>query len=87
MGQEHISYIQGYGKDIRIDFLCDPFEQSLETAQRIMKEFQGDPICSNPPPTILTDEEDLLEHVLLNEEGVDNYNIWSSLWGVDVMLP
>ena len=62
MGQEHISYIMGYAKEIRIDFLCDPFQPSLESAQRMMKEFQGDPIYSIPDPTILNDEEDLLLH-------------------------
>jgi myo-inositol 2-dehydrogenase/D-chiro-inositol 1-dehydrogenase len=60
MGQEHISYIMGYSKDIRIDFLCDPFETSLENAQKIMKEFQGDPVGDIQLPTILNDEEDLL---------------------------
>jgi myo-inositol 2-dehydrogenase/D-chiro-inositol 1-dehydrogenase len=63
MGQEHISYIMGYSNDIRIDFLCDPFQPSLENAQRIMKEFQVDPVIALHAPTMLTDEEDLLAHV------------------------
>ena len=63
MGQEHISYIMGYSNDIRIDFLCDPFGPSLDNAQRIMKEFQGDPLNNVPTPLILTDEDELLEQV------------------------
>lgn len=61
MGQEHISYIMGYSQDIRIDYLCDPFRPSLEKAQKIMKEFQADPLATVNEPTLLTDEEELLE--------------------------
>ena len=56
MGQEHISYILGYSSKIQINFLCDPFEPSLEKAQRIMQEFSGDPLVDNPDPLILTDD-------------------------------
>jgi myo-inositol 2-dehydrogenase/D-chiro-inositol 1-dehydrogenase len=62
MGQEHISYIMGYSSDIRIDFLCDPFEDSLENAKRVMKSFQLDPTARVHNPMILDDEEDLLQH-------------------------
>jgi myo-inositol 2-dehydrogenase / D-chiro-inositol 1-dehydrogenase len=67
MGQEHISYIMGYSQDIRIDFLCDPFEGSLQKAQQIMKEFAAnknmDPLTlPQPAPLLLTDEQDLLDH-------------------------
>lgn len=70
MGQEHISYMMGYSKDIRIDFLCDPFEGSLEKAQKIMKDFAvvGDPLVASAfdpyhEPCLLTEEQDLLNHV------------------------
>lgn len=63
MGQEHISYILGYSSKIQINFLCDPFEPSLEKAQKIMQEFSGDPLVDNPDPLILTDDNELLLHV------------------------
>jgi len=62
MGQEHISYIMGYSAEIRIDYLCDPFDGSLEKAQKIMKDFSGDPIAEKHNPCILTDEQELLHH-------------------------
>lgn len=69
MGQEHISYIMGYGHDVRIDFLCDPHQPSLDEARRIMKEFAskgGDPLVAikqqRQDPVLLTDEQDLLDH-------------------------
>lgn len=60
MGQEHISYIMGYSDDIQIEFLCDPFQPSLDKAQRMMKEFHADPLVSLNEPIIFTNEEDLL---------------------------
>jgi predicted dehydrogenase len=62
MGQEHISYIMGYSSEIRIDYLCDPFDGSLEKAQKMMKDFSGDPIAGIHDPCILKDEQDLLGH-------------------------
>jgi predicted dehydrogenase len=67
MGQEHISYIMGYSHEVRIDFLCDPYEISLKKAQNIMKEFAsqgGDPLVSKhqQEPLLLTDEQDLLQY-------------------------
>jgi myo-inositol 2-dehydrogenase/D-chiro-inositol 1-dehydrogenase len=70
MGQEHISYIMGYTKDIRIDFLCDPHEPSLEKAQKIIRDFANpnpNPVATSDSntfrdPRIFQDEEDLLEH-------------------------
>jgi predicted dehydrogenase len=62
MGQEHISYIMGYSNDIRIDFLCDPFEGSLDKAQKIMKDFAGDPLGIPNEPTLFSSEQDLLNH-------------------------
>jgi myo-inositol 2-dehydrogenase/D-chiro-inositol 1-dehydrogenase len=63
MGQEHISYIMGYSNDIRIDFICDPHEPSLEKAQKIIRESQLNPAMNLNvrEPIILRDEEDLLE--------------------------
>jgi len=63
MGQEHVSYIMGYASQIRIDFLCDPFEDSLKKATEIMAKFRGDPLIEILDPCLLTDERDLLEHV------------------------
>ena len=64
MGQEHISYIMGYSNDIRIDFICDPHEPSLEKAQKIIRESQLNPTTNLNlrEPIILRDEEDLLDH-------------------------
>jgi len=63
MGQEHVSYIMGYASQIRIDFLCDPFEDSLKKATENMAKFRGDPLTEILDPCLLTDERDLLEHV------------------------
>lgn len=64
MGQEHISYIMGYSSKIEINYLCDPFEQSLESAKKIMKNFSEDPMVErNHEPLVLTDEKELLLHV------------------------
>jgi myo-inositol 2-dehydrogenase/D-chiro-inositol 1-dehydrogenase len=53
--------MMGYSKDIRIDYLCDPFEGSLAKAQKIMKDFSGDPfLFDNPEPALLSKEDDLL---------------------------
>jgi predicted dehydrogenase len=70
MGQEHISYIMGYSNDIRVDYLCDPFDGSLQKAQKIMKEFSivGDPVIDRyHEPCVLTDESDLFEYA----DGID----------------
>lgn len=63
MGQEHISYILGFPSQIQVDFLCDPFPPSLETARKSMIEFRGDPFGQINEPLLLTDEEELLRHV------------------------
>jgi predicted dehydrogenase len=55
----------GYSNDIRIDYLCDPYDGSLQKAQKIMKEFGGgDPfaLSQNHEPITLHDESELLEH-------------------------
>lgn len=56
----------GYSRDIRIDYLCDPFEPSLEKAQKIMREFEVlDPVATavhHDEPTVFTDEQDLRDH-------------------------
>jgi myo-inositol 2-dehydrogenase / D-chiro-inositol 1-dehydrogenase len=67
MGQEHISYIMGYSNEVRIDFLCDPYEPSLQKAQHIMEKFAtqgGDPLVSkhHREPLLLTEEQDLLQY-------------------------
>lgn len=60
MGQEHISYISGY-RDLRIDFLCDPFEASLDTALTVMSTFNSN-ASSSRLPLLLRDESDLLSY-------------------------
>lgn len=64
MGQEHISYIQGY-EEVRIDYLVDPFQPSLDKAEKIMKEYQiskteGPEESSPHHPIILRDEDELM---------------------------
>lgn len=59
MGQEHISYILGYSDKIRIDFLCDPCEESLAIAYGAL---QGKP---DHRPAVLSNEEELLDHAEL----------------------
>ncbi|VEU37713.1 unnamed protein product [Pseudo-nitzschia multistriata] len=53
----------GYASQIRIDYLCDPFDDSLQKAKKIMEDFRGDPIIKNSEPCFLTDENELLLHV------------------------
>lgn len=61
MGQEHTSYLLGYPSDVRIDFLCDPHDESLRNCVRVMKEFNPQALESHPP-LLLSDEEGLLKH-------------------------
>jgi hypothetical protein len=68
MGQEHISYIMGYSNQVRIDYLCDPYQPSLDKAQKIMNDFAiGDPVLTEKTrdhrPRVFTDEAELFEHV------------------------
>mmetsp|Transcript_43550 Transcript_43550/g.105577 ORF Transcript_43550/g.105577 Transcript_43550/m.105577 type:complete len:434 (+) Transcript_43550:283-1584(+) len=68
MGQEHISYIMGFSNQIRIDYLCDPFQPSLDKARKIMNDFAiADPVMADKnrdhQPIVFTDEEELFEHV------------------------
>lgn len=57
MGQEHISYISGFN-DLRVDYLCDPFEPSLDKAVITLEQFS----VNSSLPTLLRDESDLLSH-------------------------
>jgi predicted dehydrogenase len=57
MGQEHISYIAGYSA-LRVDFLCDPYEPSLEKAVHTMNQFNS----QSGVPILLKDEKDLLTY-------------------------
>lgn len=54
MGQEHISYILGYSDEVRIDFLCDPFEASLAEARRLIMDSPAH------QPKFLSTEDELL---------------------------
>ena len=68
MGQEHVSYIMGFPNDVRIDYLCDPFEPSLQAAQKVMEEFhskQSNQLLgaeTDVGPILLRNEEELLLH-------------------------
>jgi myo-inositol 2-dehydrogenase / D-chiro-inositol 1-dehydrogenase len=62
MGQEHCSYIMGYPDQLRIDYLCDPHEPSLEKCCDVLREFAVAP-SSPTSPTLLYQEEELLKHV------------------------
>lgn len=66
MGQEHCSYIAGYPNQLRVDFLCDPYQPSLDKCRQILHDFeikqrahQDDP----HQPILLSHEKDLLQHV------------------------
>jgi len=63
MGQEHLSYLEGYPSDVRIDFLCDPHEPSLRKSFQVMEEFQqSSQSILLHCPELLDAEEDLLVH-------------------------
>jgi predicted dehydrogenase len=61
MGQEHISYIIGYSNEVRIDFLCEPFEKSLVEAEKLMQNNR------THQPAFLSKEEELLA----NADNID----------------
>lgn len=60
MGQEHCSYLMGYGSDVRLDFFCDPHEESLQNCLRVMKDFNPE---ASHHPRLMKDESELLRHV------------------------
>lgn len=65
MGQEHCSYIMGYSKQLRIDFLCDPHQPSIDKCLHVMKEFRHENHSHEQQyhhPIILSDENDLLNN-------------------------
>ena len=52
MGREHVSYLQGYNQDVRIDYLCDPHEPSLEKCLKVFYDFyQQEEDASNKTTT------------------------------------
>jgi myo-inositol 2-dehydrogenase/D-chiro-inositol 1-dehydrogenase len=66
MGQEHISYIAGY-ENLRLDYLCDPYEPSLEKSIAMWKQFQHASTTMQQQeeghvPILLREEQDLLEY-------------------------
>ena len=63
MGQEHCSYIMGYPDQLRIDYLCDPHEPSLEKCCQVLSEFAVTSTPSPTSPTLLYHEDELLKHV------------------------
>ena len=72
MGQEHCSYIAGYPLDLRVDFLCDPHQPSLDKCCQVLRDFAVAPTENsndNPhhhqqgTPTLLSSEDELLQHV------------------------
>jgi len=67
MGQEHISYVMGYSKDVRINFLCDPHEPSLSKARQIMDKFHstssnGARFLEPHNPMAFNSQDELLQH-------------------------
>lgn len=83
MGREHLSYLLGYGVTqpnlpvIRLDFLCDPHQESVQQALNVVEDFHcqnrhhTSPQGENPPsvstiqhkPLVLRDEEELYNYV------------------------
>lgn len=65
MGQEHCSYIMGFPDKLRIDFLCDPHQPSLDKCCKVMNDFRSssDAAASPTAPTLLHGEDELLKHV------------------------
>jgi len=74
MGQEHCSYIAGYPLDLRVDFLCDPHQPSLDKCCQVLRDFAvappGNGNDKHPhhhprgsTPTLLSSEDELLQHV------------------------
>lgn len=70
MGQEHVSYIMGYPKDVRIDYIVDPYQPSLDKALKVVRKLSppdnsltGDSqTCFQNEPTVLSSESELLQH-------------------------
>lgn len=60
MGQEHASYISGYPTDLRVDFLCDPHQPSLDKCCRVLRDFSA-AANNGHHPTLLHSEHDLLQ--------------------------
>jgi myo-inositol 2-dehydrogenase / D-chiro-inositol 1-dehydrogenase len=64
MGQEHCSYIMGYPDQLQIDYLCDPYQPSLDKCCDVIREFAPSNATSSPTsPTLLYHEEELMKHV------------------------
>jgi myo-inositol 2-dehydrogenase / D-chiro-inositol 1-dehydrogenase len=63
MGQEHASYIMGFSDQLRIDFLCDPHQPSLDKCCSVMNDFRSPTSSSKTAPTLFTDESQLHKHV------------------------
>lgn len=64
MGQEHISYIAGYDT-LRLVYLCDPHQASLDKAVEIFQQHQNHTATHDifhMTPRLLHDEKDLLEY-------------------------
>lgn len=63
--QEHCSYISGF-RDLRIDYVCDPYRPSLDKAVEIINQFSAnrtkDSRRNEQNVTILFDEDELLQH-------------------------
>lgn len=64
--QEHCSYISGF-PNLRIDFICDPHQPSLNKAVKIINQFRTVDAnimeeTQDNKLSILNDEDELLEH-------------------------
>jgi Oxidoreductase family, NAD-binding Rossmann fold len=70
MGQEHCSYISGFPRDLRLDYLCDPHQPSLDRCAKVWREFAliadagSDRAVGGMQhePRQVLDEQELLEH-------------------------
>ena len=69
--KEHCSYISGFPEDLRIDYICDPNQPSLDKAQEMIEKFSIDTEKGNHNAgrihrannlTVLHDEDELLQH-------------------------
>lgn len=68
MGQEHCSYIMGYSNQLRIDYLCDPNQPSIDQCLKVMKEFSSneDDQLTHHEPMIISNEDELLHNYIYN---------------------
>ena len=86
MGREHVSYIQGYSKDLMITHLCDPHAPSIDACLKVMQEFTKRDAHDTCLPEVVTEEEllDQASQIDLLVIATPNYLHTDALlrWGV-----